>query len=163
MGDITAPHHVMSTTYIRHDVYQPLFPQSGPAMHITGGIVLRTNRASSQWKYMAVGRTCPKDHCSDASMQAPGTCTGDKNPETEPRPAHCCDRAYGQAYGGNEEEQWTHFTADIHSMVKVQRGKVYNPQWNEVHGLGISATDIMGVFYPLDGYHSLTKWDDGTV
>merc|ERR1712151_173297 len=123
----------------------------------SGGVLLRVNRQSSQWKYMAVGRVCPKDHCVDPTVTAPGTC----DPEHAPRngsAVKCCDRAYGQTAGCSEDKQWAMFDADIKSMVSQQRADAYNPQWNEVQGLGIGAADMMGIVYPLDGYHANGGW-----
>merc|ERR1711879_1014266 len=121
------------------------------------------NKNGSQWKMMALGRVCPKDHCNDASFDKPGTCD---DPEHASRPTKCCDRAYGQSFRNpdgtyDEKQQWATWVADRDNMASQQIRDIYNPQWNEIHGMGVSPTDLAGILYPLDGAKRKNgPWDD---
>jgi len=159
--DITAPHHAQSWTLIKHNIYQPFFMNGESGYH--GGFLTRVNKDGSQWKMMALGRTCPKDHCVDAVFNKPGTC---EDPEHAPRVTECCDRAYGQSFPNgdgtyDEDQQYETWVADRDDMVRQQIAATDNPQWNEIHGMGVSPTDLAGILYPMDGAKRQNKaWND---
>jgi hypothetical protein len=165
--DISAEHHLLFTSFIRHDLYQPLF---GGGMGMRGGILARLNPdASSQWKMMGMGRQATRDSffphaegLDTVKFQNPGTCNGDQvplnvNPETAPRPVGCCDRPYGQSFkqddgSYNVSKQRETFLQDIEDLATRQIGDIDGATSNsEVHAAGLFVDALAGILYPVDG------------
>jgi hypothetical protein len=139
--DITQPHTVLSATLLRHDILQPVF---GSAGH--GGILASMDGSGEQWKMMAVGRACFKDHCltdrdNDYNhFNPPGTCSND---DVQSLVSVCSDRMYGQLQG-DPRQRWVD---DRDQAVNHQKGQ-YTGVWNEFHGMAVSPRDVIGIFYP---------------
>ena len=151
--DITDDHSVLHTTLLRHDLLQPVF---GSAGH--GGILARMTGSGEQWKMMAVGRACFKDHCVPERAQqhfnSPGTCSDD---EVQSLVSVCSDRMYGQLQG-DPRKRWVE---DRDKAVNRQKGK-FTAVWNEFHAMAVSPRDVIGIFYP--GYKGSPNkaWDNSS-